>query len=52
MVDSNRKDLQHPDLKLSRITKDQEEVGYVIDMLENIWIIYLQSIYDWSIRSM
>ena len=37
MVDSNRNGLRHPDLKSSRITKDEEDVECLTDMLENIW---------------
>ena len=36
MVDSNRNGLRHPDLTSSRITKDEEDVECLIDMLENI----------------
>ena len=37
MVDTNRNGLRHPDLTSSRITKDEEDVECLIDMLENIW---------------
>ena len=37
MVDSNINDLRRPDLTSSRITKDEEDVECLIDMLENIW---------------
>ena len=36
MVDSNRNGLRHTDLTSSRITKDEEDVECLIDMLENI----------------
>ena len=36
MIYSNRNDLQHSDLTSSRITKDEEDVECLIDMLENI----------------
>ena len=38
MVDSNRNCLRHPDVTSSRITKDEEDVEYLIDMYENIWL--------------
>ena len=37
VVDSNINDLRRPDLTSSRITKDEEDVECLIDMLENIW---------------
>ena len=37
MVDCNRNGLLHPDLPLSRITKDEEDVEYLIYILENNW---------------
>ena len=36
MVDSYRNGLQHPDLTLSRITKDEKDAECLIDKLENI----------------
>ena len=38
MVDSNRNCLRHPDVTSSTITKDEEDVEYLIDMYENIWL--------------
>ena len=37
MVDCNRNGLLHPDLPLSRITKDKEDIEYLIYILENNW---------------
>ena len=37
MIDNNGNGLRHPDLTSSRITKDEEDVEYLVDMLENIW---------------
>ena len=42
MVDSNRNGLRHPDLISSRITKEEEHVGCLIDMLENISFNHLR----------
>ena len=38
MVDSNRNCLRYPDVTSARITKDEEDVEYLIDMYENIWL--------------
>ena len=37
MVDCNRNGLLHSDLPLSRITKDKEDIEYLIYILENNW---------------
>ena len=38
MVNSQRKDVRHPDLTISRITKDEECVKSSMEMFESIWI--------------
>ena len=43
MADSKRNGLRNPDLTSSRVTKDEEYIESVVDMLENIWFNPLTS---------